>query len=57
MINIITSKVIYNHPIISGKVTIIKTFYYDITEISNLIDCINNLIKDGYNIINLTLTN
>ena len=55
MINIITSKVTYNHPILSGKVTEVKTYYYDMSEISDLLDYINNLINQGNNILYITI--
>lgn len=55
MIKIITSKVIFNHPIISGKVTIVKTYYYDMCEVIDLFDYINKLITDNHTILHISI--
>lgn len=55
MIQIITSKVIFNHPVISGKVTIVKSYYYDMIEITDLIDYINSLIIDNQIILHISI--
>lgn len=55
MIIITASKVIYDHPVISGKVTEVKTYYYDMREVIDLFNYINKLIADNHTILHISI--